>query len=82
MCRQHGVNQVFISSIICRNRKFLNDKVKKVNFLLRLLCNEHDFKFIDNSNINESDLCEDGLHLVECGKVKLANNYINSLNSY
>lgn len=82
LCRQHGVNDIFISSVVCRKSNFLNEKIKKVNFLLRLLCNENDFIYIDNSNINELDLWEDGLHLLECGKVKLANNYINSLNSY
>ena len=82
MCRQYGVNEVFVSSITCRKNDILNKKIKKVNFLLNLLCKENGFTYIDNSNIGESDLWEDGLHLLESGKVKLANNYIYSLNSF
>ena len=33
-------------------------------------------------NINIDDLWEDGLHLTEQGKVKLARNFIHILNSF
>ena len=77
---EYGVNEVFISSIICSKNNFRNAKIKKVNFLLRLLCNENGFTYIDIINIIESDLWKGGLHLVECGKVETniyAENMLN-----
>ena len=35
LCRDYGVNNVFISAMICRRGKFLNRKVKSLNFLLK-----------------------------------------------
>ena len=35
LCRDYGVNAVFISAMICRRGKFLNGKVKRVKFLLK-----------------------------------------------
>ena len=41
LCRDYGVNDVFISAMICRRGKFLNGKVKRVNFLLKHICEEN-----------------------------------------
>ena len=82
LCRSYGVNEVFISSIICRNNKALNEKVGRINFLLQLICQEHNFVYIDNSNITVDDLWKDGIHLVDSGKQKLSNNLLYFLNSY
>ena len=38
LCRDYGVNDVFISIMICRRDKFLDGKVKCVNFLLKQIC--------------------------------------------
>ena len=38
LCRDYDVNNVFISAMICRRGKFLNVKVKRVNFLLKQTC--------------------------------------------
>ena len=38
LCRDYGVKDVFISAMICRRGKFLNGKVKRVNFLLKQIC--------------------------------------------
>ena len=51
LCRDYGVNDVFISAMICRRGKFLNGKVKRVNFLLKQICEENGYFFIDNSKI-------------------------------
>ena len=51
LCRDYGVNDIFISAMICRRGKFLNGKVKRVFFLLKLICEENGYLFIDNSNI-------------------------------
>ena len=83
LCRDYGVNDIFISAMICRKGKSLNGKVKRVNFLLKQICEENGYFFIDNSNIKIRDLWKDGIHLIESGKTKLAENFINFLdNSY
>ena len=81
MCCGYGVNKIFVSSLICRKNNYLNKKVTRMNFLLNLTCKGKGFVFIDNRNINIDHLCEDGLHLIEQGKAKLAQNFIHFLNS-
>ena len=54
--RDYGVNDIFISAMICRRGKFLDEKVKRVNFLLKLICEENGYFFIGNSNIEIRDL--------------------------
>ena len=51
LCRDYGVNDTFISAMICRRGKFLNGKVKRITFVLKLNCEENGYFFIDNSNI-------------------------------
>ena len=81
LCRDYGVNDIFISAMICRRGKFLNGKVKRVNFLLKHICEENGYFFIDNSNIEIRDLWKDGIHLLESGKTKLAENFTYFLNN-
>ena len=80
MCCGYGMNKIFVSSLICR-KNYLNEKVTRMNFLLNLTCKGKGFVFIDYRNINIDDLWEDGLHLIEQGKAKLAQNFIHFLNS-
>ena len=79
--RDYGVNDIFISAMICRRGKFLDGEVKRVNFLLKLIYEENGYFFIDNSNIEIRDLWKDGIHLLESGKTKLAENFIYFLNN-
>ena len=80
ICKNYNTNDIFISSLTCRSRNYLNTRVKSVNGILKDLCKVYNFHYIDNSNISREDL-GDGLHLEEQGKIKLANNFINNLNS-
>ena len=77
MFQGYTENEIFLSSLICRKNNYLNEKVTIINFLLNLTCKEK--VFIDNRNINIDDLREDGLHLIEQGKAKLAGNSIHFL---
>ena len=61
--------------MICRG-KFLNGKVKLVIFLLKQICEENGYFFIDNSNTEIRDLWKDGIHLLESGKTKLDDNFM------
>ena len=79
-CRQEGINEIFISSLIIQN-KFKSAKlIGEINIVLRQLCEEYNFKYIDNINILKCDLWEDGLHLLDDGLTKLGNNFINAIN--
>ena len=72
LCRDYGVNDIFISAMVCRRGKFLNGKVKRVSFLLKLICEENGCFLIDNSSIEVRDLWKDGIHLLESGKTKVS----------
>ena len=43
--RDYGV-MVFISATICRRGKFINGKVKRVNFLLKQICEGKRYFFV------------------------------------
>ena len=56
LSRDNGVNNVFISAMICRRGKFLIGEIKRVTFLLKHICEENRYFFIDISNIEIRDL--------------------------
>ena len=49
--------------MICRGSKILNEKVKHINFLLKLVCEENEYLFTGNSNTDTRDLRKYGIHL-------------------
>ena len=55
-CRGYIVNDVFISSLICRRNKFLNKKVQRAILLLKLMCEENGYIYIDNGHSEVGDL--------------------------
>lgn len=79
-CRNNGVNEVFISSIVCRSVEAEMLKVDEVNKMVKDLCIKEGFEFIDNSFIGKQFLWKDGIHLLNDGTTLLANNILNSLN--
>ena len=81
-CKESNINDVFISSLIGRAQKRLNDKVVAANNILKRLCKLNGLGFIDNSNICAENLFRDGLHLNDDGKVILGNNFIYVLNTF
>ena len=82
---EHGVESVIFSGIVTRKcRPDIEEKRLLANALLKDAC-ETDWcsngRYVDNSNIVYNDLYKDGLHLVENGSVKLANNILNCVNN-
>ena len=80
-CFSYGIENTFISSVVSNeisNGYFL----ERVNAQIAKFCKENNNGFIDSSNINSSHLYDDGLHLLESGKIILANNVINCLNTF
>ena len=53
---------------------------KTCKFLLKQICEENGYFFIDNSNTEIRGLWKDGIHLLESGKTKLVRLVLN--NSY
>ena len=81
-CKEHNVNNVTISSLICRSQKHLQHRVNAVNTMLMNRCKNYSLGYIDNSNIEVGFLAQDELHLNERSKTCLANNFINFINRY
>ena len=69
-CRDAGISKVNVASIVHRKRPRFLDVLKGV-------CAINGFRFINNANINNSDICDDLLHLKYHGTCKLASNFIN-----
>ena len=65
-------NAVYISGLTVRNDKY-NRKGKEVNVILKKKCNDKNFSFIDNGNIDP--LNKSGLHLNEYCTTQLVNNF-------
>ena len=79
-CKESNVDDAFISSLICKAQKRLNDKVIAVNNILKRVHKLNGLGFIDNSNICVENLFRHGLHLKADSKVILANDFIYLLN--
>ena len=62
-CKESNVDDVFISSIICKAQKRLNDKVIAVNNILKRVHKLNRLGFTDNGNICAENLFKHGLHL-------------------
>ena len=81
-CRQGGVKTIYISSILTTRLPTTNRTAGEINTLLKLLCIQHNFNFIDNSFITENDLHQgDEVHLSWEGRKKLVTNYLKILNN-
>ena len=80
ICRTYGCKDILISSVMTRKTPYVARRALELNNILKGLCDAYNFIFINNSNIQREDIASDGVHLNENGTVKLAKNFINSLN--
>ena len=80
-CVNNGVEKVLISSLIfCQRVEW--ERVERINKLLKEKCEISGFIYIENNEISSRHLWRDGIHTTDGGKTILANNYIDSLNSF
>ena len=79
-CKGKKVDKIIISGIIPRADPYIDSRRKSVNILLKNMCQENGFIFLDNSNIAYNQLWRDGIHLAESGTITFANNMINMIN--
>ena len=70
-CKLFGVMDLFLSGINF-NKRIPYTVIKKVNEKIADMCNKNGIVFIENGNISNVDLYQDGLQLLERGKCLLA----------
>ena len=80
-CMSFGVSQVIVSGIVY-NKKVANSFVDEVNSKIISMCEHNTLGYINNGNISNIHLFDDGLHLLESGMCILANNFICRLNYF
>ena len=78
ICQDAGVNEIYVSGII--NRPLFQSRVIELNRILEANAETHHYIFMKNSNITESELWKDKLHLNNKGVIILANNFIDKMN--
>ena len=64
------------------NKRLPYTVIKKVYKKIVNMYKKKGIVFIDNGNVSNMDLYQDGLHLLERGKCLLANNFIFVLNKF
>ena len=69
-CYTYGIKNVFISGLVV---------LEKAHEMIVHLRSKLGICYVDNQNIRREHLWKDGLHLVESGKVILANNFLSYL---
>ena len=78
---QYGVDQIYISSIMPRSHSAFQGNRHQLNQMLKTLCEENDFVYIDNDNIVlRPHVDYDGVHLNDDGSYLLRENLLDALN--
>ena len=82
ICENHGAEHVLVSSIIMRNKHdYMEKRRRELNIILRDMCYDLGFIFVDNENIGHEHLFNDGVHLNRDGSAVLSSNILHSLNN-
>ena len=82
LCKEYGVQKVFISSFLPRRSAFYQSRRFHLNKMLRAECIANDFIFLENKNIElQKHLSDDGVHLNTKGSSMLCRNIANMLNA-
>ena len=81
-CKNHGVNDVVISSVFAKKNPDLNALRRRVNDSLGDLCSTNGFGYICNDAITTEYLWKDGIHLQDLGTNILSSNFITFVNSF
>ena len=76
-----GVNKVIVSGVVF-NKRVANSFVDEAESKIISTCKHNSIEYINNGNISNIHLFDDGLHLLELGMCILANNFICNLNCF
>ena len=82
VCENFGAEHIFIGSITTRTQGYVDRRRIKLNEILREMCYDAGYNFVDNDNITHDHLFQDGVHLNYEGNDILTNNFLHSLNNY
>ena len=77
-CHTYGIKNVFVSGLVYTTRIGL-PVLARTHEMIVNLCYKLGVCYVDNRNIRRKHLWKDGLHLVESGKVILANNFLSEI---
>ena len=80
--KQMGCQKIFISSVLVRWGKQYDNVIIRVNEILRRVCGEEGFFYLDHSDVTTAHLCGDGLHPNSYGTVILKMNILSCFNSF
>ena len=81
LCENYGAENILIAGIITRKQGYMEKRRNDLNVLLRDMCFNLGFIFIDNDNIGQEHLFPDGVHLNQNGSDILSTNILHSLNN-
>ena len=76
-----GVTKVIVSGIVF-NKRVANLFAVEANSKIISMCKHNSFEYINNGNISNIHLFDNGLHLLESGMCILANSFICILNYF
>ena len=79
--KNNGINEVFVSSILVKKNPNLTVIVRRVNDMLRDLCEKNGSSIICNDVITTDYLWKDGVHLLDIGTYILSNFFSKFLNN-
>ena len=74
-----GTKVSFSSITVRKDRHSIQNKIEHVNAILKRMCIENNWTYIDNSNIDYTCLNRRGLHLNKNGSSIISKNYSNHL---
>ena len=80
-CRQSGVSEVIMSSVLVKNNIKLTKFIRQLNDVWRNVYLVNDFYFISNDNITRDFIYQDGVYLNQDGTCLLAGNFADFLNA-
>ena len=78
-CKNNGFNEVLISSILVKKNPNLTTIVRRVNDMLRDLCETNGFSFICDDVITTNYLWKDDVLLQDMGTHILSNHFLKFL---
>ena len=82
ICKQSGVKNLYVSSILPKNDSRLSHFISKVNNLHADKCKRYDVIFISNQIIRTGYLAKDGIHLSDIGTFYVGSNFVDCVNYF
>ena len=79
-CQSYNIGKIFISGIV-PNKK-TDENIEDINNQIKGLCLEQNIEYINPPLITEGHFWRDGTHLLDSGKVLLANKFADAINNY